>query len=57
MHFDKNYRPAPTKNEHRNNINPVIDRVMRGEVRYCPHGRPVSIELTKYQLDKNFKRV
>ncbi|MBR0062901.1 MAG: DNA mismatch repair endonuclease MutL [Oscillospiraceae bacterium] len=35
----------------------LIDRVMRGEVRYCPHGRPVAMELTKYQLDKNFRRV
>lgn len=31
MPYSKNYRPAPTKNERRNNINPVIDRVMRGE--------------------------
>lgn len=26
-------------------------------VRYCPHGRPVLIELTKYELDKQFGRV
>ena len=31
MPYSKNYRPAPTKNERRTNINPVIDRVMRGE--------------------------
>ena len=31
MSYSKNYSPAPTKNERRNNINPVIDRVMRGE--------------------------
>lgn len=31
MYSSKNYRPAPTKNERRNTINPVIDRVMRGE--------------------------
>ena len=35
----------------------LIDKVMSGEVRYCPHGRPVMMELTKYQLDKGFKRV
>ena len=34
----------------------LIDRVMRGEVRYCPHGRPVAMELTKAQLDRSFKR-
>lgn len=34
----------------------LIDRVMRGEVRYCPHGRPVAMELTKSQLDRSFKR-
>ncbi len=26
-------------------------------VRYCPHGRPVLVELTKYELDKQFGRV
>lgn len=31
MSYNKNYSPAPTKNERRNTINPVIDRVMRGE--------------------------
>jgi DNA mismatch repair protein MutL len=34
----------------------LIDKVMNGEVRYCPHGRPVSMELTKSQLDRSFKR-
>lgn len=27
------------------------------EVRYCPHGRPVLIEITKYELEKQFGRV
>ena len=32
-------------------------RVMSGEVRFCPHGRPVAVELTKPFLDKSFKRL
>ena len=31
--------------------------VASGEVKYCPHGRPVSARLTKKQLDKFFSRI
>ncbi len=34
----------------------VAEKVMSGEVKYCPHGRPVYLELTKASLDKNFGR-
>ena len=29
----------------------------RDDIRYCPHGRPVCVTLTKNQLEKQFKRV
>ena len=29
---------------------PVVDAVVSGEVRYCPHGRPVTMRLGKSQL-------
>lgn len=39
-------------------LNSFVEKLLNSpDIRYCPHGRPVLIELTKYDIEKNFGRV
>ena len=36
----------------------LVRQVMtRDDLKYCPHGRPICVTLTRHQLEKQFKRV
>ena len=35
----------------------VREVLTRDDIKYCPHGRPICITLTKKQLEKQFKRI
>jgi len=38
-------------------LNVLAEAVLSGRVKYCPHGRPVSMTVTRKDLDKLFKRI
>ncbi len=35
----------------------LAEKVASGQIRYCPHGRPVAVTLTKKELDRQFGRI
>lgn len=39
-------------------LNKFVEKLLANpDIRYCPHGRPVLIEMSRYEIEKNFGRV
>ena len=45
------------RSSHPAELEVLAEAVLSGAVKYCPHGRPVSVTYTKTQLDKEFDRI
>ena len=47
---------AGWKTDEKEHLALVKEVMSRDELKYCPHGRPICITLSKKQLEKQFKR-
>ena len=44
-------------NTEKEELEVIVCEVLSGRIKYCPHGRPVSMVVTRKDLDKLFKRI
>ena len=44
------------RRSHPDELYGLVSDVISGKVKYCPHGRPVSVTFTKRDLDRQFRR-